>query len=280
MVDSDAWNNQKPTDKEEERTTSNEGDKSKGDSPGNHRSPRKVASMMSLTLGKITGREVDGAERDAKAVPEPQRARGMHRLSLRKNSRAQEPSPISTSPSESTTTASKKSSETSVPRFNEWSAVKLLEQYDPTDLTTVSQPYAYVGDYVTEVKLGVSISDEMAAYEAQVRSGFGTPSSESGTPARLSVYNGLPISSGESSNPPVTSTLEIKRRERRAGWLAKLRDHLQKDAEIGWFVVVCGDEDRSFPESDEEEVVNTGTIPPKPNTLKKLVPSKKRNGVD
>ncbi|TVY71359.1 hypothetical protein LSUE1_G009455, partial [Lachnellula suecica] len=65
------------------------------------------------------------------------------------------------------------------PTFNDWSAVKLLEQYDPNDLEAVSQPYAYVGDYMVEVSLGLSLSDEMAAYEARLKAEEGPT-----TPAR------------------------------------------------------------------------------------------------
>lgn len=44
-------------------------------------------------------------------------------------------------------------STTSKPRsFNDWSVVKLLEQYD-LDEEVASQPYAYVGDYIREIRL-------------------------------------------------------------------------------------------------------------------------------
>lgn len=36
-------------------------------------------------------------------------------------------------------------------------------------------------------------------------------------------------------------------------WLNDLRDKLQKDEEIQWYVVVCGDEDRHVPGHDEHE---------------------------
>ena len=53
------------------------------------------------------------------------------------------------------------------PSFNDWSVVKLIEQYDPNDMTAVSQPYAYVADYMVEVSLGVAITEEMAKYARQ-----------------------------------------------------------------------------------------------------------------
>ena len=59
----------------------------------------------------------------------------------------------------STTSASRESKEKKV-SFNDWSVVKFVEQYDPNDLTSISQPYAYVGDYLVEVKLGASVNEE------------------------------------------------------------------------------------------------------------------------
>ena len=137
--------------------------------------------------------------------------------------------------------AKSETSETSekVLSFNDWSVIKLLEQYDPTDMHSVSQPYAYVADYMTEVKLGASLTEEIGNYEArqraeEVMSIPGTP----GTP-------GLGIT-GDIGSPSM-SARDIRRKSRRLGWFEKLRDGLQKGEEIGWFVVVCGDEERASP---------------------------------
>ncbi|CZS97304.1 uncharacterized protein RAG0_06450 [Rhynchosporium agropyri] len=152
------------------------------------------------------------------------------------------------------------------PSFNDWSAVKLLEQHDPEDLAVVSQPYAYVADYMIEVPLGVSISEEMTKYETRKQeeeaslSMPGTPVTP-GTPGTSSdPSNG---SSGASSSTekgglhtPPLSAREFRRRSKRLGWFEKLRDELQKGEDIGWFVVHCGDEERSPPsvfEEDEDE---------------------------
>jgi hypothetical protein len=117
------------------------------------------------------------------------------------------------------------------PSFNDWSAVKLLEQYDLDYLEAISQPYAYVGDYMLEVSLGVSLTEEMAKYEAKIKVEEGPLSPASpGTP-------------GEGM-----SAREFRRKSRRLGWLEKLRDGLQKGADIGWFVVVVGDEERAAPD--------------------------------
>ena len=76
--------------------------------------------------------------------------------------------------------------------------LRLIEQYDPSDLTEKSQPYAYVADTVQEIKLGVDIDD--------IR-GQGVPSEQ---------------------------------------WSAilSLRDKLAEGQKVGWFAVVCGDEER------------------------------------
>lgn len=40
------------------------------------------------------------------------------------------------------------------------------------------------------------------------------------------------------------SSRDFRRRKKRIGWLEKLRDQLEKEAGIGWYVVVCEDEER------------------------------------
>lgn len=96
-------------------------------------------------------------------------------------------------------------------------AVSLLEEYDPSDLETVSRPYAYVADYAVKVDASASLSAEMAKYDERVRDACGE-------------------------------------------WFPKLRDQLQGSEEIGWYVVVCGDEERETglppfePEPEVEDV--------------------------
>jgi hypothetical protein len=147
------------------------------------------------------------------------------------------------------------------PTFNDWSVVKFVEQYDPNDMHAVSQPYAYVADYAVEVPLGVSISEEVAKYEAKQRAEEGpltTPCSP-GTPGMPGIgASGDLMSLGLSAR-------EIRRKSRRLGWFEKLRDGLQKGADIGWYVVVCGDEERASPsmergrtsEDTEEDQIRT-----------------------
>ncbi|KAI6713262.1 hypothetical protein B2J93_7612 [Marssonina coronariae] len=154
------------------------------------------------------------------------------------------------SDTDSRATASTNPRKEKQPSFNDWSVVKLLEQYDPEDMETVSQPYAYVADYMVEVLLGVSIKGEIERYEAKVKeeeSRLSVPETPtSGTsPRAASNENGVPIS------PPLSSR-EIRRRSRRLGWFAKLRDALQDGEEIGWYVVVCGDQERTAPSIVEE----------------------------
>ena len=126
------------------------------------------------------------------------------------------------------------------PAFNDWSVVKLLEQYDPQDMYSVSQPYAYVADHIVEVTLGVSMADEMCKYETKVKAEEGLLSpSIPGTPGSPAM--------GEDIGSPGISARDLRRKSRRLGWFEKLRDQLQKDGDIGWFVVVCGDEERESP---------------------------------
>ena len=132
------------------------------------------------------------------------------------------------------------------PSFNEWSVVKLVEQYDPSDMKAVSQPYAYVADYMVEVSLGVAITEEMAKHEMKMRAEDGPISpaipGTTGTPA--------PSASVDLGSPNRSSSMsmrDMKRKSRRLGWFEKLRDGLQKGEDIGWHVVVCGDEERASP---------------------------------
>ncbi|EKD19660.1 uncharacterized protein L3040_001995 [Drepanopeziza brunnea f. sp. 'multigermtubi'] len=137
------------------------------------------------------------------------------------------------------------------PTFNDWSVVKLLEQYDP-EIETCSQPHAYVADYMVEVSLGVSVAEEMARYEAKIAeeesllSAPATPLSPEKT--------GFPTvdENGELASPPL-SARDVRRKSRRLNWFEKLRDGLQKEAAIGWHVVVCGDEERTPPSINEDE---------------------------
>ncbi|KAI8685977.1 hypothetical protein NCS55_00271800 [Fusarium keratoplasticum] len=48
--------------------------------------------------------------------------------------------------------------------MHSWSAVKLLEEFDPEETVTPCRPYAYVADYVVRVDLSVDVAGEMAKY--------------------------------------------------------------------------------------------------------------------
>ena len=128
------------------------------------------------------------------------------------------------------------------PSFNEWSVVKLVEQYDPNDITAVSQPYAYVADYIVEVSLGVAITEEIAKYETKIKGEDGPMSPA--TPATLGTPGAELVDHSRSSS---LSMRDMRRKSRRLGWFEKLRDGLQNGEDIGWHVVVCGDEERASP---------------------------------
>lgn len=117
-------------------------------------------------------------------------------------------------------------------RFNQWSVVKLVEQYDPEDLTTLSQPWAYVSDYMIEVGSGASISEEVTKYEA-----------------KISEEEYLPHDAEKMG----ISAREIRKKTQRAGWFEKLKEKLEPGQQMGWFVVVCGDEERWAPPVDSSD---------------------------
>ena len=109
----------------------------------------------------------------------------------------------------------------------EWSAVKVLEEYDPLDLSEVSRPHAYVADYVARVDLSAGVAEAMARYEERLRA--------DPDPA---MAVGAGDETGRGARRPG---------HKRAGWLEKLRDQLQRGEEIRWYVVVNGDEEREWP---------------------------------
>ncbi|KAK6224684.1 developmental regulator [Colletotrichum tabaci] len=131
---------------------------------------------------------------------------------------------------------------------NDWSAVKLLEEYDPTDLSYVSRPYAYVADHVVRIDLSNSITEEIVRYEerlSETKAMAGAPSDE--------FYKVKKGSSGK-----------------KTGWFEKLRDQLQRGEDIRWYIVVCGDEARDFPEdmgaarAQQQEIAREENATPRP----------------
>lgn len=121
----------------------------------------------------------------------------------------------------------------------DWSPVRLLEEYDPNNLKEVSRPYAYVADYVKRVDLSCSVTEEIAKYEQQVRS---RPDS---------------AVTGQYLCGSLNGKRDTTRLERGTGWLEKLRDQLQRDEEIRWYVVVNGDEERTWPVNGTAPVLET-----------------------
>lgn len=122
----------------------------------------------------------------------------------------------------------------SVP-FNDWSVVKFLEEFDPSDLSVVSGPWAYVADHVVRIDTSASVAEQINLYEARMKAELYRPMS------------GISEESGRR-----VSTISNKR----VGWFEKLRDQLQRSESIRWYVVVCGDEERDDHgkvEIDEEE---------------------------
>lgn len=138
------------------------------------------------------------------------------------------PSPFPPLPLLSPSTIASKNSD----YFDITSPIKLLEEFDPKDETMASAPWAYVADHVVRVSTSVSIADEMFRYEARMKRGpnraMHGPSDE---------YGRKVLGAGS----------------KKAGWLEKLRDQLQRGESIRWYVVVCGDEERDNPTGLDEE---------------------------
>ncbi|KAK3390506.1 hypothetical protein B0H63DRAFT_519724 [Podospora didyma] len=110
----------------------------------------------------------------------------------------------------------------------DWSVVKVLEEYDPMNLSEMSRPHAYVADYAVRVDLSVSIVEEMQRYEERMR-----------------VSNDPPMAG------PSSDETGRKKSSKKPGWFEKLRDQLQRGEEIRWYVVVNGDEVREWPDDPE-----------------------------
>ncbi|XXG98280.1 hypothetical protein Hte_004603 [Hypoxylon texense] len=116
--------------------------------------------------------------------------------------------------------------------FNNWSVVKFLEEFDPSDLTVVSGEWAYVADYVVRIDTSVSVADEISRYEARMKTdpnkAMSGPSDEASR--RVNTFG-----------------------NKNAGWFEQLRDKLQRTENIRWYVVVCGDEERATPERGNDD---------------------------
>ncbi|KAM7185044.1 hypothetical protein V8F33_012657 [Rhypophila sp. PSN 637] len=124
----------------------------------------------------------------------------------------------------------------------DWSIVKLLEEYDPLNLNEVSRPYAYVADYVKRIDLSASICDEIQQYEARLRT------QKDDASAAMNLSAGQDWASDETARHNSTSKKSKKQSGGSGGWLEQMRDQLQRGEEIKWYVVVNGDEVRDWPD--------------------------------
>ncbi|RYO79438.1 hypothetical protein DL762_008182 [Monosporascus cannonballus] len=119
---------------------------------------------------------------------------------------------------------------------SDWSAVTLLEEFDPANLSIVSGPWAYVANHVVRIDTSTSVAEEIVRYESleKSRDPRATSGPSDGTGGKLDT-----MASED------------------AGWLERLRDKLQRNEAIKWYVVVCGDEDRTgqSPDGDEDKEI-------------------------
>jgi hypothetical protein len=194
------------------------------------RSLRRISSVV-LSKGKDKEKETEHEKVDGKREKDGGGTAG---------DQAQRPktSPDTSGRPSFTTNGSRSNESNKEVPFNMWSVVKLLEQYDPEDQETVSQPYAYVADYVVNVTLAASITEEMAKYEAKMKE---EQAALSGTAS--------PVDGTLDGTKSPVGSLEQERRAKRFNWIEKMKGTLQPDAEVGWFVVVCGDEERAVPDA-------------------------------
>ncbi|OAF61574.1 hypothetical protein VC83_02231 [Pseudogymnoascus destructans] len=93
------------------------------------------------------------------------------------------------------------------------------------------QPYAYVGDALVRISLSADIGAEIAAYESR-----------------------------QGCRREGASIGELRRLGREEGWIGKLAGHLEPKERVGWFVVVCGDEERSFGRGGGEREEREGVV--------------------
>ncbi|KAI0111495.1 hypothetical protein F4814DRAFT_356823 [Daldinia grandis] len=121
--------------------------------------------------------------------------------------------------------------------FNDWSIVKFLEEFDPSDLTAVSGKWAYVADYVVRIDTSVSVAEEISRYETRMKTEPYKPMSgmSEETFHKINTYG-----------------------NKKAGWFEKLRDQLQRKESIRWYIVVCGDEERIGIELTENQEAKDG----------------------
>lgn len=129
-------------------------------------------------------------------------------------------------------------------QFNDWSPIKLVEQYDPEEKYVCSQPYAYVADYLIKVDLSVALDDQIQKYEK-----FRAEQCESHEESQN--IGSLACESVEDKSK-IKENLQKPEKD----WFERLRNELEKESDIGWYVVYCGDQEREIPAWVQKELSN------------------------
>lgn len=134
--------------------------------------------------------------------------------------------------------------------------ITLLEEYDPDNLDTFAAPWAYVADYAVWVDGAISVPEQMRRFEQERSRGLVVET-------RSLVHGGEDLPSAAAKTNLLdfmTEGLEPQPSNSKGGyrsWLARLRDEVQGNECIDWYIVVCGDEirDKSIAseESDSDE---------------------------
>ncbi|KAK3398643.1 hypothetical protein B0T20DRAFT_352557 [Sordaria brevicollis] len=143
-----------------------------------------------------------------------------------------------------------------------WSAVKVLEEYDPNNLDEVSRPYAYVADHVIRIDGAVDIMAEVKLYEERMQRQKGQEEVVPKKAEKATDENRGGRGRGDEefhdALEHLTEEEQIAKQEKEQTWIKQLRDELQRGEEIKWYVVVNGDEERNYSngfddEEDEED---------------------------
>ncbi|KHJ32995.1 putative developmental regulator protein [Erysiphe necator] len=118
--------------------------------------------------------------------------------------------------------------------FNDWSPIKLVEEYDPREQFFCSQPYAYVADYLVKVDLSLALKEQMLKYE--------TFRAEQCRVDKAEHNLGMPLQISEKEKiSTLDSTKTVKE-----DWFERLRNELENESDIDWYIVYCGDQEREI----------------------------------
>ncbi|KAL5601157.1 hypothetical protein BROUX41_005962 [Berkeleyomyces rouxiae] len=139
-------------------------------------------------------------------------------------------------------------------RNNDWAAIRLLEEWDARaslapGQTPCSRPWAFVADYAVRIDLSARVTDEIARYERWCNKL---------APHQRPMGGGTGPASGLEDDPAADRAAREAgftpkpAAPRKPGWFQMLRDNMEFEGAIQWYIVVCEDEMRDFPVIEDE----------------------------